>query len=151
MSGSAGGGRRRLVATVVAAVLAFVAGLGITLLLRHRDLERRDRRALTALEQELAVFPAPPGVETQEPQRGPLCCDDGKCPPHLTRRDAAAAGDLPAFYRRAFEREGWQPSRTEPSVEYFTKQVAGRPATASFVMTPDGTSSVRFALDPESC
>ena len=77
---------RRLIGTLLAVALAFAAGLGVAEVLRRRDAARVDRRALTVLEQELSVFPAPPGA-TSQPGQSELCCADGKCAPHLSRQD----------------------------------------------------------------
>jgi hypothetical protein len=147
-------GARRLIGTLVAVAVAFATGLGVAEVLRRRDAARVDRRALTALEQELGVFPAPPGATSEPPQRSDLCCTAGKCAPHLSRRDAVGtATELPAFYRRAFEREGWQRREiAEPATGYFTKEVAGRDVTGSYHLAGDGKSaSLAFNLDAEGC
>jgi len=144
---------RRLIGTLLAVALAFAAGLGVAEVLRRRDAARVDRRALTVLEQELSVFPAPPGA-TSQPGQSELCCADGKCAPHLSRQDTVGtATELPAFYRRAFEREGWlRRDYTEPATEYFAKEVAGQDVSGSYHVSGDGKSAwLGFYLETKGC
>jgi hypothetical protein len=139
--------------TLLAVAVAFAAGLGVAELLRRRDAARGDRRALTVLAEELSVLPAPPGA-TSEQQRSELCCSGGKCAPHLGRRDTLpTATELPAFYRRAFERDGWERrDYTEPATEYFAKEVAGRQVSGSYHVSGDGRSAwLGFYIDTEGC